>query len=185
MQVSNESQNEVFAQTQNVRQRIAAVEEARREAKRKYESAHRYDAVGCKSAEESDDDTGFFLCGVRGPTIPDLPALTTQESSWSESGLTATYDIPGLRTIVPSPNTRGQKIASVSLKDIHLSYLLVPKLRAAAFLKARLHNSSSITLLKVRNLCLASRVPEEHFRLTTQRLPKFGILTSIDRALAD
>ena len=80
--------------------------------------------------------------------IPDLPTLATQESTWSESGLTATYDIPGLRTIAPSNTTRRQKIASITLKDIHLSYLLVPKLRAAAFLKARFRNTSAIALLK-------------------------------------
>ena len=80
--------------------------------------------------------------------IPDLPTLATQEPTWSESGLTATYDIPGLRTIAPSNTTRRQKIASITLKDIHLSYLLVPKLRAAAFLKARFRNTSTIALLK-------------------------------------
>lgn len=80
--------------------------------------------------------------------IPDLPSLATQESEWAESGLTATYEIAGLRTIAPSFTTRRHKIASVTVKDVHLSYLLVPKLRAAAFLKARLRNTSNITLLK-------------------------------------
>lgn len=80
--------------------------------------------------------------------VPDLPSLSTQESEWAESGLTATYDIPGVRTITPSFTARRHKIATVTLKDIHLSYLLIPKLRAAAFLKARLRNTSSITLLK-------------------------------------
>ena len=80
--------------------------------------------------------------------IPDIPELATQESTWAESGLTATYDIPGLRTISPSHTTRRQKIASITLKDVHLSYVMVPKLRAAAFLKARFRNTSSIALLK-------------------------------------
>ena len=61
--------------------------------------------------------------------------------------LTATYDIPGLRTVAPSFTTRRHKIASIHLKDVHLSYVLVPKLRAAAFLKARLRNTSSVALL--------------------------------------
>ena len=81
-------------------------------------------------------------------TIPDLPSLSTPESEWSEVGMTATYDIPGTRTIAPSHTARRHKIASITLKDIHLSYLLVPKLRAAAFLKARIRNTSSISLLK-------------------------------------
>ena len=80
--------------------------------------------------------------------VPELPTLAIQESSWSESGMTATYDIPGLRTIIPSHTTRRHKIASIHIKDLHFSYLLVPKLRAAAFLKARLRNTSSVTLLK-------------------------------------
>ena len=80
--------------------------------------------------------------------IPDIPELATQESTWAESGLTAAYDIPGLRTISPSRTTRRQKIASITLKDIQLLYVVVPKLRAAAFLKARFRNTSSIALLK-------------------------------------
>ncbi len=79
--------------------------------------------------------------------IPDLPSLAVQESTWAESGLTSTHDIPGLRTIAPSNTTRRHKIASIHLKDTHLSYLLIPKLRAAAFLKARLRNPSSVMLL--------------------------------------
>ncbi len=80
--------------------------------------------------------------------IPDIPERATQESTWAESGLTATYDIPGLRTISPSHTARRQKIASITLKDIQLLYVMVPKLSAAAFLKARLQNTSSIALLK-------------------------------------
>ena len=80
--------------------------------------------------------------------IPDIPELVTQESTWAESGLTATYDIPGLRTISPSHTTRRQKIASITLKDVQFSYVMVPKLRPVAFLKARFRNTSSIALLK-------------------------------------
>ena len=95
--------------------------------------------------QDAEDD----LYGGNAETIiPDIPELATQESTWAESGLTATYDIPGLRTISPSRTARRQKIASISLKDIQLLYVMVPKLRAAAFLKARLRNASSIALLK-------------------------------------
>ena len=89
-----------------------------------------------------------FYRGNAETIIPDIPELATQESTWAESGLTATYDIPGLRTISPSHTARRHKIASISLKDIQLLYVMVPKLRAAAFLKARLRNTSSIALLK-------------------------------------
>lgn len=80
--------------------------------------------------------------------IPDLPSLSTQESEWAETGMTATYDIPSTRTVSPAHTLRRHKIASITLKDINLSHFLIPKLRAAAFLKARIRNTSSITLLK-------------------------------------
>lgn len=80
--------------------------------------------------------------------IPHDATIDFGESSWEETGLTATYDVPGLRSIPPSNLTRRHRIASITLKDIQLSYVLVPKLRAAAFLKARLRNSSTITLLR-------------------------------------
>ena len=87
--------------------------------------------------------------GGDGDTLmPEMPSLDILESSWSESGMTANYDVPGLRTIKPSFTLRRHRIASVNLKEIHLSHLIVPKLRAAAFLKARIRNNSSVTLLR-------------------------------------
>lgn len=80
--------------------------------------------------------------------VPQDATIDFEESSWEETGLTATYDVPGLRSIPPSHLTRRHRIASINLKEIQLSYVLVPKLRAAAFLKARLRNSSTITLLR-------------------------------------
>lgn len=75
-------------------------------------------------------------------------ALAFEESIWEESGLTTTYGVPGLKTIAPSNTTRRHKVASIPLSSVTLSHILVPKIRTAAFLKARLRNSSSITLLK-------------------------------------
>ena len=79
--------------------------------------------------------------------LPDLPSLATEEATWAEEGLTFTYDV-GTRTITPSFTKRRYRIVSVQVKNIHLSYLLVPKLQAAAFLKARIPNASSISLLR-------------------------------------
>jgi len=71
------------------------------------------------------------------------------ETSWEDNGLTATYDIPGVRTLAPSSMTRRHKIASLHASNIHLSHICVPKLRSAAFLRAKIRNpSSTITLLK-------------------------------------
>ncbi|MCJ1426864.1 hypothetical protein MMC29_004767 [Sticta canariensis] len=91
---------------------------------------------------ESEDETDTMTI------IPQDPTIEFEESNWEETGLTATYDVPGIRTIPPSQTTRRHKIASIALKDVQLSYVLVPKLREAAFLKARLRNNSSTTLLK-------------------------------------
>ena len=80
--------------------------------------------------------------------VPTEAALAFQESAWEESGLTATYEVPGLRTIAPSLTARRHRITTVDLKDISLSYTCVPKLRTAAFLKAAIKNTSHFTLLK-------------------------------------
>lgn len=90
--------------------------------------------------EEAADDDRTML--------PDLPTLTTEEATWAEEGLTFSYEIPGLRTIVPSFTRRRFRVATISLKNAVLSYVMVPKLRAAAFLKARIVNNSSVTLLR-------------------------------------
>ncbi|KAL8791776.1 MAG: hypothetical protein Q9195_005652 [Heterodermia aff. obscurata] len=79
---------------------------------------------------------------------PDTAALAFEESTWEEAGLTETYTVPGTKTIAPSNTTRRHKIASIPLSSITLSHIIVPKLRTAAFLKARLRNTSSSTLLK-------------------------------------
>lgn len=98
-------------------------------------------------ADEADIGIEGFGADVE-TIIPEMRELASQESSWSESGLTASYDIPGLRTIDPSYTMRRHKIASIHLKETQLSYLLVPKLRAAAFLKAKLRNTSSVAFLR-------------------------------------
>ncbi|KAL8818261.1 MAG: hypothetical protein Q9223_003061 [Gallowayella weberi] len=79
---------------------------------------------------------------------PTAAALEFQESSWEEAGLTTTYAVPGIKTIAPSHTTRRHKVASIPLSSVGLSHIVVPKLRAAAFIKARLRNGSSTTLLK-------------------------------------
>ncbi|KAL8900287.1 MAG: hypothetical protein Q9192_001159 [Flavoplaca navasiana] len=74
--------------------------------------------------------------------------LAFEESIWEESGLTASYAVPGTKTIAPSNTTRRHKVATIPLSSVNLSYIIAPKLRPAAFLKARLRNGSSVTLLR-------------------------------------
>jgi len=83
------------------------------------------------------------------PLQEDEDALDFEESSWEDTGMTTTYDVPGFRTLAPSSVTRRHKIASLAVSNIALNYISIPKLRSAAFLRAKLRNpSSSITLLK-------------------------------------
>ena len=115
------------------------------------QSGHNPQEIPSAQHSAPTEDVNFDNDGVFGSNqtiVPETPSLVTQESEWSETGMTATYDIPGRRTIAPSDTMRRHKIAAIELKTVHLSYLLVPRLRAAAFLKARIRNSSSIALLK-------------------------------------
>lgn len=80
--------------------------------------------------------------------MPVDPALTFEESISQESGLTTTYDLPGLKTLTPTFIASKHRIARIEFKSVVFSHVLVPKLKAAAFLKAKLRNSSKLTLLK-------------------------------------
>lgn len=133
--------------------------------------------------------SGDFNDGNAETIIPELPTLETQESEWTESGLTSTYEIPGLRTVAPSFTTRRDKIDLVRLSDVHLSYVLVPKVRAAAFLKARLRNNSSLALLKglagltldgsfLGNTILPRCSAAEHFHLSLGVDPSVAVTYS-------
>ncbi|KAI9773022.1 MAG: hypothetical protein M1839_002252 [Geoglossum umbratile] len=95
--------------------------------------------------EWRDNDGIDTLAGADPSTIE---SLQFQESSREDYGMTTTYDVPGLRTLAPSDSSRRHKIAEIPLHNVQLSYILVPKLRPAAFLKARVRNSSLITLLR-------------------------------------
>lgn len=92
--------------------------------------------------DEEDMDFGVFDDGE----VP--AALRVEEPGFAESGLTTTYDLPGLKSLNPTSTKSKHKITKIEFKNIGYSHILVPKLRAAAFLKARLKNLSKITLLK-------------------------------------
>ncbi|PGH14215.1 hypothetical protein AJ79_03188 [Helicocarpus griseus UAMH5409] len=75
-------------------------------------------------------------------------ALAFQESSRQEHGLTTNYEIPGQRTLRPSPLKRRHVIAEIDFPKIEFSHVIIPKLRPAAFLRAKVFNTSDITLLR-------------------------------------
>lgn len=94
--------------------------------------------------EEEDQTMGFGIFDAHAH-----PRVDFEDATWEDHGLTTTYDIPNSRTIEPSSLTRRHKIASLPFSNLILTSIAVPKLRQAAFLRARFRNpSSSITLLK-------------------------------------
>lgn len=95
---------------------------------------------GYDEEEEAVDEATLYNLGEQ--------ALQFEESVFEESGLTTTYDLPSTKTLAPTSTATKHKIARVDFKGINFSHIVVPKLRAGAFLKARLKNNSKITLLK-------------------------------------
>ncbi|KAF2426251.1 hypothetical protein EJ08DRAFT_663289 [Tothia fuscella] len=106
---------------------------------------------GYSGRNDPDHDNGLVLGSVAASEDEGAPndGLDFEESVWEDSGLTASYELPGTRTLAPSSLARRHKIASLHATNIHLSYVAVPKLRSAAFLRAKVKNpSNSVTLLK-------------------------------------
>ncbi|KAH6856889.1 hypothetical protein B0I37DRAFT_396357 [Chaetomium sp. MPI-CAGE-AT-0009] len=77
-----------------------------------------------------------------------VPELTFQDSSFEETGLTATYDLPHTKTLKPSPAPSKQRVARVSFTNVTFSRTVVAKYKPAAYLRARLRNTSKLTLLR-------------------------------------
>lgn len=108
-------------------------------------------ASSIKATEEADEDMG---CGLFDDSpaqkiiIPSLPPLSEPEPSWSEAGLTTFYDLPSLHTLAPSSTQHRHHVASIPLSNTVFSYIITAKLRAAAFLKVDIRNTSMITILK-------------------------------------
>lgn len=103
-------------------------------------------------AENTSADEGSSTLNEEVATLfgqPQREELDFEESAWEDYGLTATYELPGIRTLEPSSLARRHKIATLNATNILLNHIAVPKLRAAAFLRAKIRNpSSTVTLLK-------------------------------------
>lgn len=95
--------------------------------------------------EEEDEDMGF---GLFDDGTPAPKSLTFEEGAWEETGMTTTYDVPSTKTLSPNNSTIKHKIAKIDFKNVIFSHIVVGKFRQVAFLKARLRNTSKITLLK-------------------------------------
>jgi len=97
------------------------------------------DAPSSDVEEEDDGDTMLELTQDQ---------LSFQESAFEETGLTATYDLPNLKTLKPSSTASKQRVARISFNSVYFSHTVVAKYKPIAYLKARLRNSSKLTLLK-------------------------------------
>ncbi|KAL2120313.1 hypothetical protein VTJ04DRAFT_4339 [Mycothermus thermophilus] len=71
-----------------------------------------------------------------------------QDSTFEETGLTATYDLPHLKTLRPSATPSKQRIAHVNFTNVTFLRTVVAKYKPAAYLRARLRNTSKLTILK-------------------------------------
>lgn len=71
-----------------------------------------------------------------------------EASQVEETGLTTTYDLPGLKTLVPKFNGSKQRVARIPFSNVVFSHTVVAKYKPMAYLKAKLKNSSKMALLK-------------------------------------
>ena len=97
----------------------------------------------------ADEDMGFGLIDdspEQKNIVPSLPSLFEPEASWSEAGLTASYNVPSSHTLAPSSSQHRHQIASITLLNTIFSYIITPKLRAVAFLKVDFRNTSMLTI---------------------------------------
>ncbi|KAK4161543.1 hypothetical protein QBC43DRAFT_323507 [Cladorrhinum sp. PSN259] len=91
---------------------------------------------------ESDSDDGA-------PTVLEAtPELSFQESCVEEEGLTTNYELPNLKTLKPSSTASKQRVARISFSNVIFSRTVVAKYKPAAYLKARIRNTSKLSLLK-------------------------------------
>ena len=112
------------------------------------QASHHRHASRSRARVEADEQE-LDIEDIDTDTLAPQATIDFQESSWEESGLTATYLVPGpARTIPPSLTTRRHRIQSIPLSDLTFAHVIVPKLKPAAFLKARVRNSSPFSLLR-------------------------------------
>ncbi|KAJ4319561.1 hypothetical protein N0V84_006291 [Fusarium piperis] len=82
-------------------------------------------------------------------TMPDAqPSLEFQNSLVEETGFTTTYDLPGLKTLVPKFTVSKQRVARINFANVWFGHTVVAKYQPVAYLRAKLRNNSKLTLLR-------------------------------------
>lgn len=71
-----------------------------------------------------------------------------EDSLIEEAGMTTSYDLPGLKTLVPRSTESKQRVARIAFGSVALSHSVVAKYRPVAYLQAKLKNNSKLTLLR-------------------------------------
>ena len=106
------------------------------------------DQVSRDVLNEFDFDS-FLSAGADDKTLQETPpSLGFVDSLIEETGLTTAYDLPGTKTLVPSAGSSKHRVARLSLTNVMYNYTIVPKYKAVAYLKAKIRNSSKLTLLR-------------------------------------
>ncbi|KAK6853924.1 hypothetical protein PG995_010736 [Apiospora arundinis] len=80
--------------------------------------------------------------------LPEPPAeLAFQESTFEETGFTTTYDLPGLKTLLPASTASKQRVARIGFANVAFSHTVVAKYKPVAYLQAKVRNGNKLTLL--------------------------------------
>ncbi|KAF5006592.1 hypothetical protein FDECE_7043 [Fusarium decemcellulare] len=104
---------------------------------------------GASALQDFDFDSFLHAEEEDDVTMTDAqPSLEFQNSLVEETGFTTTYDLPGLKTLVPKFTPSKQRVARIHFSNVVFSHTVVAKYQPAAYLKAKLRNSSKLTLLR-------------------------------------
>jgi hypothetical protein len=110
-------------------------------ARESWSSAGHGPSPGAVEVQTDGFDDASTIGGDRNPISHSLAGSDTY-------GFTTTYELPTPRTIPSTPLVRRHVIAEISLPTLLFIHILIPKLKAAAFLKAKVTNTSAIPLLQ-------------------------------------
>ncbi|KAK4213056.1 hypothetical protein QBC37DRAFT_423659 [Rhypophila decipiens] len=141
--------SKAFGSTSNISNRLEGAGSSRYRGGVKRRSAGGRDSgideeLGDSFEEELEQESFHDGATILEPT----PSLAFQESSFEETGLTATYDLPSLKTLKPSSTASKQRVARISFTHVLFSHTVIAKYKPVAYLKAKLRNTSPLTLLK-------------------------------------
>ncbi|GKT85873.1 mucoidy inhibitor-like protein [Colletotrichum tofieldiae] len=99
-------------------------------------------ACGKESEEQEDHHMAWSA------TTNQDESVDFQDSTVEETGLTTTYDLPGIKSLPPRPTPSKQRVARVNFSNILFSHTIIAKYKPVAYLKAKIRNTSRLTLLK-------------------------------------